>query len=92
MIDGEGIERAEKMIMALFSAGIWPDSALEYFEIDESAFSNFIKHSLGRIRELYPDIDPRHDAAIATMFTHQTLVGVAMGRAVGYSEDAGLNT
>lgn len=92
LVTAETIERAEHLIRVLFELGSWPDAALNHFKIDKDGFSKFCSHSVTRIRELYPDIDPRHEAAIATMMVHQTLVGVAIGRNEGYSTDSGLNT
>lgn len=92
MINGESIERAEHLIKILFEKGKWPDSALEHFDIEIEAFAQFNAFSVARVREMYPDIDPRHETAIATMFVHMFLVGVAIGRKEGYSTDSGLHT
>jgi hypothetical protein len=91
-ITAENFERAEQLISVLFETGAWPDAALNHFKIDSTGFANFNKFAVERIRKLYPDIDPRHEAAIATMMVHQTLVGIAVGRGTGYSTDSGLNT
>jgi hypothetical protein len=91
-VDAVKIERAEKMIRVLFELGDWPGSALRHMSVDDKAFSAFIEHSMHRIRAMYPDIDPRHEAAIVTMLTHMLFVGIAIGRDQGYSEDSGLIT
>lgn len=91
-INAETLERAETLIKVLFETGEWPTSALQRMSIDQEGFSAFMGHNVGRLREMYPDIDPRHEAAIATLLTHMFFVGVAAGRGSGYSEDSGLNT
>lgn len=91
-ITAESLERSEHLIRVLFEMGEWPTSALTHMSIESDGFSKFVAHNVGRLREMYPDIDPRHESAIATMLTHMFFVGVAAGRAEGYSEDSGLNT
>jgi hypothetical protein len=88
------LERSERLIKVLFElpGATWPDSALKHMNIDPSAFSKYINHTVGTVRKLYPDIDPRHESAIATMMTHVFFVGCALGRGEGYSTDSGLNT
>lgn len=90
-ITGETLERSEHLIRVLFESGEWPTSALTHMSIEADGFAKFISHSVGRLREMYSDIDPRHEAAIATLMTHMFFVGVAAGRAEGYSTDSGLN-
>jgi hypothetical protein len=87
------LERAETLVKVLFEqpGAPWPHAALEHTGIDSLAFSNYINHTIGTIRKLYPDIDPRHESAIATMMTHVFFVGCATGRIEGYSTDSGLN-
>lgn len=90
-IDALDWERAEKLIRVLFESGEWPTSALNHLNIDESGFSKFVAHQVGTLRAMYKDIDPRHEAAIATMLTHMALTAMAAARGAGYSEDSGLN-
>lgn len=92
MISSVEIERAEKLVCVLFESGEWPRSALAQFQIEEAALSNFIKTQVGTLRAMYEDIDPRHEAAIATIMTHVFFSGFAAARGVGYSADSGLNT
>jgi hypothetical protein len=91
-VNAESWERAERLIRVLFESGEWPTSALNHLNVDEDGFSKFVTHQVSTLRAMYPDIDPRHEAAIATMFTHMLLTGIAAGRGSGYSEDSGLNT
>lgn len=91
-LDAVSWERAERLIRVLFESGEWPTIALNHMNIDANGFSKFVAHQVGTLRAMYKDIDPRHEAAIATMFTHMLLTGVAAGRGDGYSEDSGLNT
>jgi hypothetical protein len=91
-ITAETLERGETLVKVLFETGEWPTSALDRLSIDREGFSAFMTHNVSRLRELYPDIDPRHEAAIATLLTHMFFVGVASGRGSGYSTDSGLNT
>jgi hypothetical protein len=92
MITAEAMERAEDLIRVLFESGEWPTMALRHFDISEEGLSNFMKHNVSRLRQMYPDIDPRHEAAIATLLTHMFFCGVACGAGTGYSTDSGLNT
>lgn len=89
-IDAVDWERAEKFIRVLFETGTWPEAALAHLSIDQAGFKKFIEHHVSTLRNLYSDIDPRHEAAIATMLTHVCFCGVAAGRGTGYSEDEGL--
>jgi hypothetical protein len=89
-IDAVTMERSEKLIRVLFETGEWPKSATDHLNIDESGMSRFIAHQVQTMREMYKDIDPRHEAALATMLTHVYFCGVAAGRSLGYSEDEGL--
>lgn len=91
-IRGEDLERSERLIKVLFEKGDWPESALKHFNIDLEAMSLFIRHEVATLRQIYADIDPRHEAAIATLMLHLFLCGVAAGRHEGYSTDSGLNT
>jgi biotin synthase-like enzyme len=89
-ITAERIERAEMLVRVYFSTGEWPHSALDALAVDHVGFKKFIDHNVETLRAMYRDIDPRHEAAIATMFTHLFLTGIAAGRQMGYSEDEGL--
>lgn len=89
--NGENIERAEHLVRVLFESGTWPDNALEHFDIEMEGFKNFIEGGVMMLRKMYGDIDPRHEAAIATLMTHVFFTGFACGRIEGYSEDSGLN-
>ena len=91
-IDALTFERAERLILVLFEQGNWPDEALKHMGIDLPGFKKFIEHHVNTLRAMYGDIDPRHEAAIATMFAHMVLTGIAAGRQQGYSADSGLNT
>lgn len=91
MVSAEEISRGERFVCVLFESGEWPRSALDHFKIDEQGFSNFITNQVGTLRQLYHDIDPRHEAAIATMFTHVFLSGFAAARGQGYSADEGVS-
>lgn len=91
-VDAVTMERAEHLIRILFEQGDWPRAALTYFRIEEPAMSKFIGHQVTTLRQMYSDIPPQHEAAIATMLTHLFFCGVAVGRAEGYSTDSGLNT
>lgn len=90
-IDAVSLERAEKLVRVLFETGTWPRSACDHMGIDEGALAKYMAHHVGTLRALYKDIDPRHEAAIATMLSHVFFCGVAAGRGTGYSEDSGLN-
>lgn len=89
-IDALAMERAEKLVRILFETGSWPRSACEHMGIDEAGLSKYMAHHVGTLRSMYKDIDPRHEAAIATMLSHVFFCGVAAGRGSGYSEDQGL--
>jgi hypothetical protein len=89
-IGGVELERAENLIRILFESGEWPRAATQHMGIDEAALSKYMAHHVGTLRAMYKDIDPRHEAAIATMLSHVFFCGVAAGRGTGYSTDEGL--
>lgn len=90
LVGGADLERAEKMVCVLFETGTWPDSALEHWKIAPEGLKAFIGTQVGVLRDMYKDIDSRHEAAIATMFTHCFFTGFAAGRGQGYSADEGM--
>lgn len=91
IIGGTELERAESLVRVLFESGEWPRAATDHMGIEEPALAKYMAHHVGTLRDMYKDIDPRHEAAIATMLSHVFFCGVAAGRGAGYSEDEGMN-
>lgn len=83
MINGEDLERAENQISRVYAIAVGASAADRVCykaSLDRSAVDSFIKHHLQNLTKKYlPDIDPRHEPALATMFLHMLATGAVVG-------------
>lgn len=85
MIDATHIERAESAIANIYqiAQGVpVVERVCMAAQIDSEAVDNLIRAHLETLTKQYmPDIDPRHEAGLATMFLHMLAVGAVAQRA-----------
>lgn len=85
MIDGEALERAEKVLAMIYGLEMTNmDRQLQDLKIDRDAFENLLKSRIGDVKKHYWQawhrMDPRIEPAMNTIFMHIFLVGVLAGR------------
>lgn len=84
MISSEDLERAERSISMTYQvvAGVEAvDKVCMRARLERGACDQFLKYHLERLTKQYlPDIDPRHEPALATMFLHMLAVGAVAER------------
>lgn len=80
MITGESLERAERSLIQ--AREFVPEDRIlfERAFTDKAAVERFLRHHLDTLQERHPELDPRLEPALATMFRHMLLVGAVAGR------------
>lgn len=84
MINGENLERAERLISQTYQVAVGPtavDRVCMKARIERDAADAIIRHHMTTLTKRYlPDLDPRHEPAMATMFLHMLAVGATAQR------------
>jgi hypothetical protein len=84
VVTGENLERAERLISQTYRIVVGPsavDRVCMKARMDREAVDNFIRHHKDTFVKHYaPDLDPRLDAALNTMFLHMLAVGATAQR------------
>jgi hypothetical protein len=84
MIDGEAMERAERMLQITYTNAEDMPRQLTGLEVDHDAFATWMGHRKGSAMRHYADahraMDPRLEAAFNTLLMHFFLVGIVAGR------------
>ena len=86
VITGEDLERAEREISQIYNFVVGVDAVERVClkaGITREAADTFISHHLNNLgRQHLPDLDPRLEPALATMFLHMLSVGATAQRIV----------
>jgi hypothetical protein len=81
MISAEHIERAERLLKQSYAIGIGDRVILDRARVEPEAFEKFIRHHREVFFKQYaPDIDPRLEPSLLTMFRHFFAVGAIAQR------------
>lgn len=83
MIEAEHIERAERLLVQTYRIGTGDFKiVMDRARVDKDALDKFVNHhSTILFKKYMPEIDPRHEAAIRTMFVHFFAIGAIAQRA-----------
>lgn len=83
MVEGEQIERAERILQVTYQEGS-SDRQLKSMEVRREDFDIWLQHRVKTAMEHYwrdyKDMDPRVEAAWNTLLMHFFLVGLVCGR------------
>lgn len=83
MIDGDAIERAERILQVTYQEGDTPGQ-LRQMEVEINSFNSWLEHRKGSAMKqnyrAYKNMDPRIEPAWNTLLMHFFLVGIVCGR------------
>jgi hypothetical protein len=82
VIEAEHIERAERLLKTTYMIGVGdPRIIIDRARADRAAVDNLMIHHKTRLfKEYLPDVDPRVEPAIVTMFLHFFALGAISQR------------